>query len=59
MIPNTGSYRLTNARLVETYLERAAGQHLSRAGETQVFRGETTLTLDLAAFEGIAGELEP
>jgi hypothetical protein len=54
-----GRGRLTNARLVETYLERACSRHLSQAGETQVFRGENTLTLDPRAFDGVADELEP
>ena len=54
-----GRGRLTNARLVDAYLDRACSRHLSQAGETQVFRGETTLTLDPRAFDGVADELEP
>jgi hypothetical protein len=53
-----GRGRLTNARLVETYLDRACSRHLSQAGETQVFRGEGALTLDADDFEGVAAELE-
>ena len=34
-----GRGRLTNARLMKAYLDRACSRHLSRAGETQVFRG--------------------
>jgi hypothetical protein len=54
-----GRGRLTNARLVEAYLDRACSRHLSQAGETQVFRGEGTLTLDPSDFEGVSAELEP
>jgi hypothetical protein len=54
-----GRGRLTNARLVEAYLDRACSNHLSQAGETQVFRGEGTLTLDPSDFEGVTAELEP
>jgi hypothetical protein len=54
-----GRGRLTNARLVEAYLDRACSRHLSQAGETQVFRGQNTLTLDPRAFDGVAAELEP
>jgi hypothetical protein len=53
-----GRGRLTNARLVETYLDRSCSRHLSQAGETQVFRGEGALTLDTDDFEGVAAELE-
>jgi hypothetical protein len=53
-----GRGRLTNARLVETYLDRACSRHLSLAGETQVFRGEGGLTLGAADFDGVAAELE-
>ena len=53
-----GRGRLTNARLVEAYLDRACSHHLSQAGETQVFRGEGTLTLDPGDFEGVSAELE-
>lgn len=54
-----GRGRLTNARLVEAYLDRACSRHLSQAGETQVFRGGGTITLDPTAFQGVAEELEP
>jgi hypothetical protein len=54
-----GRGRLTNARLVEAYLDRGCSHHLSQAGETQVFRGEETLSLDAGDFEGVAAELEP
>jgi len=54
-----GRGRLTNARLVEAYLDRACSRHLSQAGETQMFRGEGTLTLDTRDFAGGAAEREP
>jgi hypothetical protein len=54
-----GRGRLTNARLVETYLDRACSRHLSQAGETQVFRGEGSMTLAADDFQGVAAELEP
>jgi hypothetical protein len=54
-----GRGRLTNARLVETYLDRACSRHLSQAGETQVFRGEGAMTLEADDFQGVAAELEP
>ncbi|MFB9836087.1 hypothetical protein, partial [Actinoallomurus acaciae] len=54
-----GRGRLTNARLVEAYLDRACSRHLSQAGETQVFRGEISLTLDIGDLTGVAAELEP
>jgi hypothetical protein len=54
-----GRGRLTNARLVEAYLDRACSRHLSQAGETQVFRGEGAMPLDTGDFEGVAAELEP
>jgi len=54
-----GRGRLTNARLVEAYLDRACSRHLSQAGETQVFHGEGGITLDPSDFEGVAAELEP
>jgi hypothetical protein len=53
-----GRGRLTNARLVEAYLDRACSRHLSQAGETQVFRGEGAMPLDPGDFEGVAAELE-
>jgi hypothetical protein len=54
-----GRGRLTNARLLEAYLDRACSRHLSQAGETQVFRGEGGMTLIPADFDGVAEELEP
>jgi hypothetical protein len=54
-----GRGRFTNARLVETYLDRACGNHLGRAGETQVFRGENTITLTGEDVGGVAATLEP
>ncbi|MDN3356187.1 hypothetical protein [Actinomadura sp. DC4] len=53
-----GRGRLTNARLVEAYLDRACSRHLSQAGETQVFRGEGAMPLEPGDFEGVAAELE-
>ena len=44
---------------MEAYLDRACNRHLSQAGETQVFRGESTLTLDPSDFDGVPAELEP
>ena len=43
----------------EAYLDRACSRHLSQAGETQVFQGEGSLTLDTGDFMGVAAELEP
>jgi hypothetical protein len=54
-----GRGRLTNARLLEAYLDRACSRHLGQAGETQVFRGEGGMTLTPADFDGVAEELEP
>jgi hypothetical protein len=54
-----GRGRLTNARLVEAYLDRACSRHLSQAGETQVFRGEGGMPLEAGDFAGVAAELEP
>ncbi|MEV5752281.1 hypothetical protein AB0L00_31055 [Actinoallomurus sp. NPDC052308] len=54
-----GRGRLTNARLVEAYLDRACNHHLDQAGETQVFQGQNTLTLSIDDFQGVAAELEP
>ncbi len=53
-----GRGRLTNARLVEAYLDRACSRHLSQAGETQVFRGEGTMPLDPRDFDGVVAELD-
>ncbi|WP_343885404.1 hypothetical protein [Actinoallomurus spadix] len=54
-----GRGRLTNARLVEAYLDRACNHHLGQAGETQIFQGQNTLTLSMEDFQGVAAELEP
>ncbi|WP_433190532.1 hypothetical protein [Actinoallomurus sp. CA-150999] len=55
-----GRGRLTNARLVEAYLDRACNHHLSQAGEeTHMFKGQNTLTLSIEDFQGVAAELEP
>ncbi|MEV5708939.1 hypothetical protein [Actinoallomurus sp. NPDC052274] len=54
-----GRGRLTNARLVEAYLDRACNHHLGQVGETQVFQGQNTLTLSMDDFQGVAAELEP
>ncbi|MCO5972596.1 hypothetical protein [Actinoallomurus soli] len=54
-----GRGRLTNARLVEAYLDRACNHHLGQVGETQVFQGQNTLTLSINDFQGVAAELEP
>jgi hypothetical protein len=47
--------RLTGARLVEAYLDRAATRHLGRAEETRAIGGALSLTA--ADFEGLAAEL--
>jgi hypothetical protein len=52
-----GRGRLTNARLVEAYLDHACTRHLSQAGETQVFRGEGGMTLTADDLTGVAAEL--
>ncbi|MFC6880933.1 MULTISPECIES: hypothetical protein [Actinomadura] len=52
-----GRGRLTGARLVEAYLDRAATAHLSRAEETQAIGNASSLTLTRADFEGVAGHL--
>jgi hypothetical protein len=57
-----GRGRLAGARLVETYLDRAATRHLGQAAKTQDVYSEDdaeTLTLVPADFEGVAEELEP
>lgn len=54
-----GRGRLTGARLVEAYLDRASGRHLGQARHTQVFRGAESMLLEAADFDGVAGELEP
>ncbi|WP_067640530.1 hypothetical protein [Actinomadura latina] len=47
--------RLTGARLVEAYLDRAATRHLGSAEATQAIGGALSLTA--ADFEGLAAEL--
>jgi hypothetical protein len=57
-----GRGRLTGARLVEAYLDRAATRHLGQATKTQDVYSEDeaeTLTLVPADFAGVAEELEP
>jgi hypothetical protein len=54
-----GRGRLTGARLVEAYLDRASARHLGQARHTQVFRGSESMPLEAADLEGVAGELEP
>jgi hypothetical protein len=57
-----GRGRLAGARLVETYLDRAATRHLGQASQTQdVYSGDDAeaLTLVPADFEGVAEEVEP
>ncbi|MFI0352018.1 hypothetical protein [Actinomadura sp. 9N407] len=49
--------RLTGARLIEAYLDRAATRHLGRAEATQAIGNASTLSLTAADFEGIAAEL--
>ncbi|MFF5261490.1 hypothetical protein ACFY4C_21305 [Actinomadura viridis] len=49
--------RLTGARLIETYLDRAATRRLGRAEATQAIGNATTLALTADDFEGIAAEL--
>jgi hypothetical protein len=53
-----GRGRLTNARLVEAYLDRACTRHLGRAARTQAI-GSGALVLEAADFEGLAAELSP
>ncbi|MDL4812855.1 hypothetical protein [Actinomadura opuntiae] len=50
-----GRGRLTGARLVEAYLDRAATRHLGNAEATQAIG--SALTLTAADFEGLAAEL--
>jgi hypothetical protein len=54
-----GRGRLTNARLIEAYLDRAATRHLGRAVETQAIGNAATLVLTPPDFAGIADELSP
>ncbi|WP_148232998.1 hypothetical protein [Thermomonospora curvata] len=54
-----GRGRLTGARLVETYLERAATRHLGRAVATQAIGSAQELVLTADDFHGLAAELSP
>ncbi|GLZ03288.1 hypothetical protein Acsp03_07550 [Actinomadura sp. NBRC 104412] len=49
--------RLTGARLVEAYLDRAATRRLGRAEATQAIGAAETLALTAGDFEGVAAEL--
>ncbi|MFC5745423.1 hypothetical protein [Actinomadura rugatobispora] len=49
--------RLTGARLVEAYLDRAATRHLGRAEATQAIGNAAMLSLTAEDFEGVAAEL--
>ncbi|WP_433323279.1 hypothetical protein [Spirillospora sp. CA-294931] len=49
--------RLTGARLIEAYLDRAATRTLGRADATQAIGDADALTLSAADFTGIAAEL--
>jgi hypothetical protein len=52
-----GRGRLTNARLVEAYLERARNHHLSGVEETgQIIKGR--MSLNTRDFEGVAAEID-
>ncbi|MBX6769027.1 MAG: hypothetical protein IRY90_18075 [Actinomadura rubrobrunea] len=52
-----GRGRLTGARLVETYLDRAVTRHLGRADATQAIDEVDALTLTASDLEGLAAEL--
>jgi hypothetical protein len=52
-----GRGRLTGARLIETYLERAVTRHLGQAEATQAIDDADTLTLTASDLEGLAAEL--
>lgn len=52
-----GRGRLTNARLIEAYLDRACTRHLSGAVETQALGGGAALTLTPPDFEGVVAGL--
>ncbi|MEU5883089.1 hypothetical protein [Spirillospora sp. NPDC047279] len=54
-----GRGRLTGARLIEAYLDRAATRHLGRAPATQGIGDAPALTLTGADFDGVAEELSP
>ncbi|RMI36319.1 hypothetical protein [Actinomadura harenae] len=52
-----GRGRVTGARLVEAYLDRAATSHLGRAAATQAIGDTGALTLSASDFEGVADSL--
>ncbi|MBO2454122.1 hypothetical protein J4573_44030 [Actinomadura barringtoniae] len=52
-----GRGRLTGARLIEAYLDRAASRNLGRAEATHAIGSASALTLMAADFEGVAAEL--
>ncbi|WP_146087545.1 hypothetical protein [Thermomonospora echinospora] len=52
-----GRGRLTGARLIETYLDRATARHLGRAVATQAIGSTGMLVLTGADFHGLAAEL--
>ncbi|MGH3389996.1 MAG: hypothetical protein ACRDOO_14090, partial [Actinomadura sp.] len=52
-----GRGRLTNARLIEVYLDRACTNRLSRAGDTQAIAGAGGLVLTAGDLQGIAADL--
>ncbi|REF00402.1 hypothetical protein [Thermomonospora umbrina] len=54
-----GRGRLTNARLIEAYLDRACTRNLGRAAETQAIGSAAALTLTGADFQGLTAELSP
>ncbi|WP_192810265.1 hypothetical protein, partial [Actinomadura rudentiformis] len=54
-----GRGRLTGARLIEAYLDRAATRGLGRAPATQAIGSTPALTLSGADFDGVAAELSP
>ncbi|MFI0450066.1 hypothetical protein [Actinomadura sp. 6N118] len=54
-----GRGRLTGARLIEAYLDRAATRGLGRAPATQAIGSTPALTLSSADFDGVAAELSP
>ena len=49
--------RLSGARLIEAYLDRAATRHLGRAEATQAIGESALLSLSAEDFEGVAAEL--
>lgn len=52
-----GRGRVTGARLVEAYLDRAATRNLGRAAATQAISDSGSLTLTAGDFEGVADDL--